>query len=201
MLPNIHILGIQGSGKGTQSALLVEKFSFSYISSGELFRKRAAQGDAFGEELKAELTAGRLLEDRHLFQAIEDYLATTTITKGFLGDGVIRTTNQYHGLQKMWELHDLEQPLLIHLILSEEKAMQRIAHRQAELAKIGTAKREDDTPEGIRQRFVHFHTLTEPVIQLFEEAGRCIHIDADQSVEEIHVQISTALRSLYPGLT
>jgi len=200
MLPNVHILGIQGSGKGTQSALLVEKFQFSYISSGELFRKRAAEGDAFAEEIKAELASGRLLEDRHLFQTVEDYLAHTSIKVGFLGDGVIRTINQYHGLQGTWGKYNLEQPLLIYLVLSEEIAMERIAHRQAELAAGGTT-RADDTPEGIRQRFTHFHTLTEPVIDLFMQENRCISVKADRSVEAIHQEIVKALLDRYPTLS
>jgi adenylate kinase len=210
LLPNIHILGIQGSGKGTQSALLVEKFKVSYISSGDLFRKRAEKEDDFGKTLKEELKTGHLLSNQFLFQTVEEYLDSTTITTALLGDGVIRTIDQYRGLNSAWYQHNLDDPLLIHLILSEEEAMQRIEQRKLEqndpsrqehhLKYSGKLlKRNDDNPTAIRERFAMFHKMTEPVIQMFEQQHRCIHIRANQPVEKVSHQISTALLRTYPS--
>lgn len=212
MLPNIHILGIQGSGKGTQSALLVDKYGFGYISSGDLFRQRAEKGDTFGQELKAQLHSGHLLPDSYLFQTVNDYLADADISSGLLGDGVIRTVDQYQGLEPIWDMYRLGEPLLIHLVLSEDVALQRIAHRQTEQQDPSKQqyhikysgkllKRTDDNPAAIQERFKIFHQMTEPVIWVFDHEHRCVHIPADRSVEEINKDICLALEHYYPQLS
>lgn len=211
MLPNIHILGIQGSGKGTQSALLVNRYGFSYVSSGDLFRERATWSDDFARQLSQELSRGRLLADKLLFQTVKDYLCKTEITTGFLGDGVIRSIHQYQGLMDIWELFSLDQPLLIHLTLSEDIALQRIKHRQEELSNPDKyehhlkysgklLKRNDDNPLAIQERFSQFHRMTEPVIKIFEEQGRCIRVDANQEIEAIHADITQKLEAFLPDL-
>ena len=211
MLPNIHILGIQGSGKGTQSALLVTKFALNYVSSGNLFRERAAEADMFGLDLGKILHEGHLMPNEYLIQTVEDYLDNHTVLTGFLGDGVIRTLTQYTELNQVWKHHKLEAPLLIHLQLKEEVALDRIKHRQEELRDpskhdyhlVYSGKllhRTDDNPLAIRERFALFHKMTQPVINLFESQDRCIHISADQSIESIHAEICATLESHYPTL-
>jgi adenylate kinase len=212
MLPNIHILGIQGSGKGTQSALLVEKFALSYASSGNLFRERAAEGDEFGKEIASKMQAGKLLPNEYLYQTIENYLSSNPIINGFLGDGVIRSISQYDHLLPIWGRYNLEAPALVHLELTEEVALARIAQRQRDLEDMSKqeyhkvyggklAHRTDDNPSAIQERFALFHSMTKPVIARFEEEGRCVHISADQPIEKIHQEICNYLEKEYPSLT
>lgn len=214
MKVNIHILGIQGSGKGTQSSLLVEEFNLAYISSGNLFRERATIADPLGEEITKELKRGVLLSNTYLCQTIEDFLANKISQHpypdtGILGDGVIRTKEQYHLLKPIWEKYSLESPLLIHLNLSEEIAYQRIQKRKSEqddptkhnfhLVYSGKLlQRNDDNPKAIEERFRLFHELTVPVLSIFREQGRCIEIDADQSVQTIQQEIRQKLNQYYP---
>lgn len=211
MLPNIHLLGIQGSGKGTQSALLVEKYHLNYISSGDLFRKRSRTPDAFGQSLTQELSTGKLLPTPFLLHTVEDYLDSNSIKEGLLGDGIIRTTEQQARLAEIWEKYQLEQPILINLILSEGVAKQRIEVRkqkqnnpelyQFHLTYGGKLlKRNDDNPRAIEERFALFHSMTEPVIKIFDNQQRCFHIDAERSIEEIHADICAALTAVYPNL-
>ena len=212
LLPNIHILGIQGSGKGTQSELLVERYDLSYISSGDLFRQRSASDDEFGLTIRHELTTGRLLKDEFLFHTVEEYLENQPTQIGLLGDGVIRTVNQFEGLEEIWNSHGLDEPMLIHLMLSEEVALQRIAHRQQEQADPNRQqhyfqyggkllKRTDDNPAAISERFRLFHEMTEPVIWAFEHNGRCANISAERSVDEIQTDIRNAIEQYYPQLS
>lgn len=211
MLPNIHILGIQGSGKGTQAHLLVQKYKLSYISSGDLFRERSLKRDAFGQEILQEMGKGRLLPDSFLVQTVKDHLEEFKPEIGLLGDGVIRSLKQNLLLNNLWPNFNLEQPLLINLILSEEEAQERIAKRKREqelpehrehYLKYGgkTLKRIDDNPEAISQRFALFHQLTEPVIEHFTKTSRIINIDAKESVEVVFDQISFGLENIYPNL-
>jgi adenylate kinase len=215
MKVNIHILGIQGSGKGTQSSLLVERFNLAYISSGNLFRERAAIADPLGEEIARELKRGVLLSNTYLCQTVEDFLANKIIQHPYLpetsilGDGVIRTKEQYGLLLPIWEKYLLEKPLLIHLNLSEEIAYQRIQNRRLEqndpnkrdfhLVYSGKLlQRDDDNPKAIEERFRLFHELTLPVLSIFREQDRCIEIDANQSVETIQQEIREKLNEYYP---
>jgi adenylate kinase len=210
-LPNIHILGIQGSGKGTQSALLVEKYGLTYLASGNVFRERSRVDDALGRSIAAQMQAGRLLPLEILLRTVQDFLATKPVPVGLLGDGVIRTMAQYTALRPVWEDHGLEDPLLVFLRLPEELALERIAHRQAtqiagshrpEFLQVYGGKiahRKDDNPLAIRERFRLFHEMTEPVVREFEQANRCIAINADQAVDDIHLQITRELEARYPA--
>jgi adenylate kinase len=211
MLPNIHILGIQGSGKGTQSAFLVERYGLNYLASGNLFRQRAQQKDAFANEISHELQAGHLLPNTYLYRTVREYLAKHKIKKGLLGDGVIRTTEQYHSLEPVWKQHHIGEPVLIHLVLTEEEALKRIAYRKQEQADAQARShhlvysgkllnRTDDNPMAISERFALFHKMTEPVINIFEAEDRCIHIDAGPSPEIILESIVVALEKRYPQL-
>lgn len=211
MLPNIHILGIQGSGKGTQSALLVEKYGFSYISSGNLFRLRANQEDKFGRDLKKQLSLGKLLPDSFLLRTVQESLQYFKITAGILGDGVIRTHNQNLLLNKVWPKYNLDEPYLIHLILSEEIALERINQRKLEQHQQEKRRyhltysgkllhRNDDNPIAINERFKLYHQMTEPVIKDFSQKDRLIHIEANRSIESINKDICQHLESIFPNL-
>lgn len=212
MLPNIHILGIQGSGKGTQSSLLVEKYAFAYASSGNLFRQRATINDEFGQKVAAMLKTGKLFPNQLVFEVIDEYLTDHQVASGFLGDGVIRTVEQYTGFQPIWHTHGLDTPVLIHLILNEDTAQKRIQQRIADAQdpakrsyhEVYSGKlvhRSDDNPVAIQERFALFHRMTTPVVKIFDDLGRCIHVSADQSVENIHAEICKGIEAFYPHLS
>lgn len=211
MLPNIHILGIQGSGKGTQSALLEQRFGLTYLASGDLFRTRATLPDALGRELSVELKKGKLVADRLLFEAVEDFLGHTIISVGLLGDGVIRTIQQLESLNSIWDNFQLDPVLLINLKVEEAEAHRRIQKRRVEqnnpqlqkhhLKYSGKLlKRTDDNPRAIQERFQLFHKMTEPVVTEMEKTGRCIHIDASKKIEEVQLEILAKLKEYYPEL-
>lgn len=201
VLPNIHIIGIQGSGKGTQSALIVERYGFDYLASGDLFRQRAVVNDAVGQEIANQMKAGRLLSDELLFKTVEYFLENHSISNGLLGDGVIRTLNQDNILAPLWSKYNLAEPIFINLVLSEESAITRIEQRKSEQLnpakrshhqKYGgkLLKREDDNDLAIHERFSLFHKLTEPVINKYIQKGRCININDEPDVETVFLSIA-----------
>jgi adenylate kinase len=211
MQPNIHLLGIQGSGKGTQASRLVEAYQLDYLGSGNLLRARSEVHDAVGHELQQELRRGKLVPDSYLVTTISDYLDAHPDLRGIIGDGVIRTTKQEELLTPIWEQHTLDLPLLIHLELSEEVAQERIAtrKRQAESGENAAhhqtfsgklLKRNDDNPLAIHERFRIFHSMTTPVIEVFEQKKRCIHISAEDSIEKIFSNIILAVKKFYPDI-
>lgn len=212
MLPNIHILGIQGSGKGTQSALLVKTYNLDYLGSGNLFRERSQANDGFGRILQRELQTGRLLPDAFLYHTVVDFLANHAIRTGLLGDGVIRTIKQLEGLAEVWDRFGIGEPVLINLQLDEETAQARIEQRRREVEaaerlehhRVFSGKllhRTDDNPKAIQERFSIFRQMTTPIIDYFDNKGTCLHLDAQADIETVHQQICLYLEERYPSLT
>lgn len=194
--PNIHILGIQGSGKGTQSKLLVDRLNLTLLASGNLFRRRALESDKFAQHLSALLKTGDLLPDEDLLHIVQDFLAHQPIQVGLLGDGVIRTTTQYELLSPIWRANELAEPFLIHLKLDDETALNRIASRGIQ----DDIPREDTTPEAINRRIELFHTRTEPVLERFAEGGRLVTVDATQDISTVFSTLCDALAQHFPNL-
>lgn len=204
--PNVHIIGIQGSGKGTQSAGLVDRYGFAYLPSGNLFRERAKQDDFLGRQIAGELNKGRLLPDPFLYHTVIDYLGSHPFPNGILGDGVIRTLEQYRQLEPIWEMMDLDEPTMLHLLLDEDVAYERLVHRVVPVSDPGAkvyagklAHREDDNPAAIEERFALFRSMTEPLIETFAKGNRYVAIDANRSVEAVQSDLREALERLYPG--
>jgi adenylate kinase len=211
LLPNFHILGIQGSGKGTQSALLERRFGLTYVSSGNLFRKRAALGGPLGQRISEQLAKGSLLPDQLLAETIEDFLKDNPVSTGFLGDGVMRTIHQRSLLDPLWQPAGLQQPYLIHLQLSEAVALERIEHRRQEALAEERAdhyrkyggkilQRTDDNPRAIQERLALFHAMTEPLIADYKDKGAYFGVDAHQSIEDISEQIVSHIHQHFPTL-
>jgi adenylate kinase len=203
-LPNIHIIGIQGSGKGTQASLLVEQYNLLYLGSGNMFRERAAKGDRLGTMIGAEMHAGHLLPDAYLYHTVIDALAEHPYPNGVIGDGIIRTIEQHEHLAPVWKLAGLDTPLLINLVLDEKTALKRIEHRAEQGVKTPysgkVGYRTDDNPRAIEERFAIFKEMTQPVIKRFDSHDRCIHVDAMASPEVVFAEIRQKLEMVYPNL-
>jgi len=209
--PNIHLIGIQGSGKGTQAAALVEEFGLTYIGSGNALRERAQKGDRFGRELSGVLQKGGLVESEYLLQTITDVLIDTPPTVGLVGDGIIRTVEQYTVFESVWEQFDLEDPFMVWLDISDETANKRIAMRQKEVKEglrldhhrvfSGRAvHRTDEHPEAIANRIALYHQFAEPLVTMLSERNQLIRIDAEPPVGDVAAAIITALRERFDDL-
>jgi adenylate kinase len=197
MLPNIHILGIQGSGKGTQTHLLVERYNLDLLASGNLFRKRAEIDDAFGRDISARMKTGNLLPDSFVKKIVLDYFAHNTVSKGLIVDGAIRTLSQYSLFDSIWKEQGFSEPFLIHLELSDAEALKRIEKRIRE----NKEQRSDDgSPEAINRRIKQYHTRTEPLVKRFKESGRIVTIDASESIEDVFNHIVEVLKVTFPHL-
>lgn len=191
-LPNLHILGIQGSGKGTQVAALVETYQFLPISTGELFRQRATVGDEYGDYIREHIDNGELLTAEDLKNILTDKLSRENITHGILGDGVLRTIEQWELLTPLWNTYGLGEPVLIHLALSDKEARERIRLRH------GYEHRTDDLPHAIERRIELYYEKTIPVVDLFTSHGRAITINASQPVADVTRDISQAIHTFFP---
>src|ERR1700729_2973399 len=94
----IVLLGAPGSGKGTQSQLLMKAYGVPQISTGDLLRQAVAQGTELGRKAKAFMDAGKLVDDATVLGMIRDRLKSSDAAKGFILDGFPRNVAQADAL-------------------------------------------------------------------------------------------------------
>ena len=200
---NIVLIGIQGSGKGTQAKLLHEKFGWQHITTGDLFRRNLEQGTEVGLKAKAYMDRGELVPDEFVYQIVRNALIEAA--NGFILDGFPRNLEQSDFLQN--NIH-LDKAVLLEL--SDEKAIERItSRRNCENCKKDynllfkkpkvegiwddcggrIVQREDDNEAAISKRIEKFHLETKAVIEANRKLGKLVVVNADQPVLEIHREI------------
>lgn len=209
---NLHLLGPQGSGKGTQSEILAKKLNFKHISVGDLLRKRATVKDDFAKDLKRKLDAGELVSDEIVKGLLEKAINQHQDFQGYIFDGTLRNLNQTKFLHSFWSETGLEEPFLIVLEIADDEAIKRISKRrvcpkcnfitftvdedQLICPKCGTQmiRRSDDTTEAIQNRLKIYHNNTEPVIAYFQSLQRAIAVDGHPSIEVVSESILQELK-------
>lgn len=105
---NIILFGPPGSGKGTQSEKLIEKYGLKHLSTGDLLRSEIARETPLGLEAKNLMDKGQLVPDEVVIGMISSALEANPDAKGFLFDGFPRTTAQSEALDKLLKLKQTE---------------------------------------------------------------------------------------------
>jgi adenylate kinase len=213
----IVLLGAPGSGKGTQSQKLVEKYGVPQISTGDLLREAVANGTALGLRAKTAMDAGKLVDDAIVLGMIRERLARPDALKGFILDGFPRNIAQAESLEKT--LQDLAQPLeavvLMNLdmnILFKRLTGRRICRDCGRVFNVYTSppgtpphcdkcgdkppliQRPDDKEEVIGKRLEVFEAQTKPLIKHYESTGLLRVVDADADVETVFKSIQRAVQ-------
>lgn len=204
---NIILIGVQGSGKGTQAKLLQDKFGWDHITTGELFRYNISQGTKLGKQVKSFIDKGELVPDSYVLGIVGDALASRQ--KGFILDGFPRNLQQLNFLKQNFKID-----WVVLLDLPDVKAIERLlARRECSACKKDynllfkkprregicdvcgkeIIQRDDDNKIAISKRIEKFHHETEKVIEHYAELGKLIKVDADQSVAAIHQEIISRL--------
>jgi adenylate kinase len=204
---NIILIGIQGSGKGTQAKLLSEKYGWEHITTGDLFRRNIETATELGLKAKIFIDKGELVPDKYVFLIVKDALEKAV--DGFILDGFPRNMEQVHFLQ---ENFDIQQVVLLEL--SDDKAVERLMARRncvkckrdynilfkkpqrdgiCDICGGELVIRDDDTEKAIRKRIEKFHNETNQVIGYYIEKGLLSTVNAGQPVESIHNEIISRL--------
>ncbi|MBQ7222240.1 MAG: adenylate kinase [Bacteroidales bacterium] len=179
------LFGPPGAGKGTQAKLLVEKYGFHHVSTGDLLRKEMAAGTELGLKAKSLIEAGNLVPDEVVVGMIHSEIANNPDVIGFLFDGFPRTTAQAESLDAM--LKELGQSVTscLSIAISDDMVAERIANRAM------IENRPDDTkPEVIANRIKTYHEKTEPVMNYYKAQNKYSEVDGSGTIEETFVKIS-----------
>ncbi|MCW3073466.1 MAG: adenylate kinase [Flaviaesturariibacter sp.] len=185
---NIILFGPPGSGKGTQSDKIVDKFGLVHLSTGNLLRQEISDKTPLGIEARNFMDKGQLVPDEVVIGMIDSCLEKHPEAKGFLFDGFPRTVAQAEALDKLLELRKTNICKVLALEVSEEELVKRLIKRGE------TSGRSDDTNETIiRQRFAEYKAKTEPVAEHYKTAGKLERIKGEGTVAEIFEALSACI--------
>jgi len=185
---NIILFGPPGSGKGTQSERIVEKYGLIHLSTGNLLRHEIAEKTPLGLEAKNLMDKGQLVPDEVVIGMIDTCLEKHADSKGFLFDGFPRTVAQAEALDKLLALRKTSICKVLALDVSEEELVKRLIKRGE------TSGRSDDTDENIiRRRYTVYKNDTEPVAEYYKEQDKLERIQGEGSVDEIFSALSKCI--------
>lgn len=185
---NLVIFGAPGSGKGTQSQKLIDRYGLTHISTGDVLRGQIAAGTELGKVAESYISKGHLIPD----DLMVDILAAEVDrlrpeANGFIFDGFPRTIPQAEALKKMLEQRGEEVHSVIGLEVADEELMERLIKRGAE------SGRSDDNPETIGNRLKVYHSTTSPLRDYYTNEGTYTPIHGTGHVDEIFNRIVDAI--------
>ncbi len=164
-MKNIIIFGAPGSGKGTYSDLIVEKYGMGHISTGDVLRAEIKNGTELGKVAQGYIDQGQLIPDDLMVDILAKVYDQQPAGKGVIFDGFPRTIAQAEALKKMLAQRGHDMGLMIELVVEEDILMARLLKRAKEQG------RADDNEETIRKRFQVYHNQTAPLAEWFEREG------------------------------
>ena len=177
---NLILFGPPGSGKGTQSDKLVEKYGLKHLSTGNLLRQEIAEKTPLGIEAKSFIDKGQLVPDEVVIGMVDSYFDQHKGARGFLFDGYPRTVAQAAALDKLLELKKTNIELVLFLQVDEEELIKRLVHRGK------TSGRSDDMDENVqRKRQEVYRNETLPVAAFYKKQNKVVNIKGMGSVSEI----------------
>lgn len=126
---NILIMGLPGSGKGTQSDLIVDTYHVKHLSTGNLFRSEMQSGSALGEELASFINQGLLVPDELTIRLLKEEISKSEYQNGFLLDGYPRNLHQAEVLDEMLASINQQIDYVLYLDLPVEVIVNRLSGR------------------------------------------------------------------------
>jgi adenylate kinase len=184
---DVLLLGVQGSGKGTQAKRLASEYGLAHIATGDMLRTAMAEGTPLGQRVKPIYDAGELVPDDLMIELIRERLQAPDAENGFILDGFPRTMPQADALDSMLEEIDRPLAVVFELQVPDEVAIERLRKRAAEEG------RSDDTPEAIAKRIELYNEQTKPLVSHYRLAGNLVGIHGDRPENEVFSEIQQAV--------
>jgi adenylate kinase len=199
------IMGVQGSGKGTQAKLLADDLVLEHISVGDILRWNVQHHTKLGAHVRRIVASGHLVGDDLVEAVVRERLALHDWNYGFIVDGFPRTERQ---AEFFLESYDIDGVINLHL---DDTAVQRrvlarrlcsqcgldynlIAHRpkvenRCDVCGGQLITRDDDNPAALGVRLAQYHAETKPLLALFERKEYVATVDAARPVLEVQAEI------------
>jgi adenylate kinase len=203
------IMGVQGSGKGTQAKMLREDLDLVHISVGDIFRWHVRQHTKMGAQVKRIMAAGELVSDELVEEVVRRRMGIHDWNYGFIIDGFPRNGRQ---AEFFMESYDID--AVIHLELPDDEVRRRVLSRRlcpncgmdynliadrpeqegrCDICGHELIVRADDTPEALEARLTDYHEKTRPVLELFRRKEVVHDVDGRPPVEDVQQAIRKTL--------
>ena len=187
---NIVIFGAPGSGKGTQSERIVEKYGINHISTGDVLRAEIKNGTELGKTAKGYIDQGQLIPDELMIDILASVFDSFKDSKGVIFDGFPRTIAQAEALKKMLAERGQDVSIMVDLDVPEEELMVRLIKRGKD------SGRADDNEETIKKRLHVYHSQTAPLIDWYKNEKKYQHINGLGTMDGIFADICEAVDKL-----
>ena len=185
---NIAIFGAPGSGKGTQSAKLIDEYGLYHISTGELLRDHIKRGTELGRTANEFISKGQLIPDDLMIRILDDVLDSEAAAKnGVVLDGFPRTIAQAEALEELFRKRGTELHAVIGLEVPEEELVDRMIKRGQETG------RTDDNIDTIKTRLDVYHRQTMPLRDYYLKENKYSPVNGIGIVDEIFDDIAAGL--------
>ncbi len=194
-MTNLVIFGAPGSGKGTQSERLVERYGFHHISTGDVLRSHIKEGTELGRVADSYISKGQLIPDSLMVDILAHVLdneVAATEAKGVIFDGFPRTVAQAEALEKMLAERGGKVDAVVGLEADDDELMERLIKRGID------SGRSDDNPETIGKRLKVYHEQTAPLRDFYSSRGQYRRIEGKGSPDRIFSDIAAAIDSIAP---
>jgi adenylate kinase len=203
------IMGVQGSGKGTQAKMLADELDLVHISVGDILRWNVKNHTKIGAQVKRIVASGHLVGDDLVEAVVQDRLTGHDWNYGFIIDGFPRNAPQAEFFLESYDIDGV-----IYLELPDEEVQRRVLARRlcsqcgldynliasrpavpdtCDVCGGRLVPREDDNPEALAVRLAEYHAKTQPVIEIFQRKEYVATIDATRSVREVRDDIRRQL--------
>lgn len=186
---NLVIFGAPGSGKGTQSEKLIDRYHLHHISTGEVLRDHIARGTELGRTADSYISQGQLIPDELMLRVLEHELDNNPdkTAEGVIFDGFPRTIPQALALKDMMKRRGQKIHAVIGLEVPEGQLMERMVLRGKE------SGRSDDNPGTIRKRLAVYHKQTQPLRDYYVGEGVYVPIKGDGTIDQVFERVIAAI--------
>lgn len=187
---NIVLFGPPGSGKGTQSAKLVEELGLVHLSTGDVFRYNIKNETELGILAKSYMDKGNLVPDEVTINMLKSEVEKHENPKGFIFDGFPRTMEQAIALDTFLESKQTSVSMMIALQVEEDELVKRLLLRGKE-----SGRADDNNEDIIRNRINVYNEQTAVAAQFYEKQNKFIPLNGIGSIDDIYSRIISSIRS------
>ena len=188
---NLVLFGAPGSGKGTQSAKIIDKYGLHHISTGEVLRDHIKRGTELGKTAEKYISQGQLIPDELMIDLLDDVLEREAQGKpGVIFDGFPRTIPQAEALKGLLKKRGTDLHGVVGLEVPEEELVERMIARGKETG------RADDNLETIKKRLDVYHNQTSPLKDYYTKEGKYMPVKGHGAVDDIFLDISRGIDAI-----
>jgi adenylate kinase len=188
---NFLIFGPPGSGKGTQSVRLAEKFNLLHLSTGDMLRAEISAGTELGKKMSLIMSKGELVPDEVVIEMIAHKIDSSKGSAGFLFDGFPRTVAQTVSLEKMLNERGMKIDRMLVLDVDHDELVKRLIAR-AELS----GRPDDRDPAVVENRIDVYKEKTEPIINYCSQKGLYQPVNGMGTIDDIFKRLSDFMKKL-----